>query len=76
MTTAELNSNKMKGYLERHKSIGRNLRNIILVIAVIVLVILFSSINPAFIRLGSLMNIVRKVGPLFIISIGMTFRQF
>ncbi len=67
--------NELQVITERRAAIGfffrSNLRNIVLLIVIILLSLIFFSFNPQFISLANMMNIMRRVAPLFLISIGM-----
>lgn len=63
----------IRSKLLKKDSSMNNLRYFALIAIIGVLIIIFSLINPAFMRFSNIMNIIRQIGVLAIVSIGMTF---
>ena len=63
----------MKSLIDSRKNVLHFAREYMLVILIAVLVIMTAAIEPEFLTLNNLTNIMRQFGPLIMVSLGMTF---
>jgi ribose transport system permease protein len=55
------------------QSINNFLRNNLIIVGIFILAIITSFVEPNFLTIGNLQNVMRQFGPLIMVSLGMTF---